>query len=106
MNEWRTVVLWLAIRFLGLFFLAKSLLASPVILTNALLLRSLPSEMQAATMDSGSVTQKLDDYVVITLVSAAGKFVLYGLLGLYLCRRGRCLYSFIRLPADRPEDTE
>jgi len=100
MNTRSSDLLWLAIRILGLFFLARSLMALPAVPTNVIVLRSVSSEVQTDIEDMDSISRKIEEYAVANLVEAGVKFLLFGVVGLYLCRRGRALYWLVRVPSN------
>ena len=103
-SEW----LWVALRVLGLFFLAKGLITLPTIPVGIVLLRSvesLPDQIHEDG-DEGHLSSALAENMTASLITHIMEFALYSLLSIYLCRRGRWLHAFMMGGSERRSETE
>lgn len=88
--------LWLLIRIVGLFFIAKAVCVVPEICANCILLLYQP---QHAFGGDGTLQLVREDVTVhawATLAGAAIKFIGYGATGVYLCRRGKGVHRILQ----------
>jgi len=100
MNQRNPEILWLAIRILGLFFLAKSLTALPRIPGNLIMLRSVSIHKKIDAGRTDSIPEKLEEYAVANIVQQTAEFLFFGFVGIYFCRGGRTIHRLIRLPRE------
>ena len=91
--------LWVMLRFFGLYFLAKAIIALPAILVSVLLV--FPASNTMGTTAEGTIDQiarTVSNASWTSLVSSMCKFVLFSAIGLYLARQGKFVHRAITPP--------
>lgn len=105
-SEW----LWIVIRVVGVFFVAKAIIAAPQVISSGISHLSYSDFIgeildKSETMDNGNshkIRNWTENLMIANFVEAVSEFIFYGVVGLYFCTRGRWLHRLITPPDDSP----
>jgi len=88
-------MIWIVIRFIGLFFIFNALLLLPIVLSYLGWLLHLGPDFNATV--GTSISSKVTE---ANLIGVSLKLLLNGLLGFYLLKRGRWVFNLIKIPSN------
>lgn len=91
-NDW----IWLAIRVTGLFFLAKAILAIPLVVASGLYVW-IAGSMKMMLTDTGNLEKATHELAVSSFVDTCVQFVCYSIAGIYFAMKGKLVRKLIRI---------
>lgn len=94
--------MWVGIRLLGLFLVAKAVLVLPEVPAKYMAKESVRELAQVVdeSKEAHKIFKEMGDVLACGWVESAIKFVLYSLAGLYFCRWGKIFHRFIMPPEE------